>query len=394
MRELPEARLVIVGKGRDARHRSSELVAELPDNVDWHPELPPLEVARALDEGTLLALPSRSEGLGRVVIEAFARGRGVVASRVGGIPDLVRDGVEGLLVDPQDVEGLARRSCGCSPTAALAERFGAAAAERYREWHTTPAEYAAQVRALVEASLRDAGAVPGERPRVLIVAAADRAATPSADARARRAPRGGRLLRPRAAPSAGPGSAGSAVGPGSIQLVRRWPGPLDGLFFYATLPFRIARLVAALPPARRDRREPYIGFFVLVAHAFRRRGVLGRRRDAWRLARCPPRRLPRPRRWSRRCSTGRRATRSAAPTPSGRLSRYTAELAEHEAGVPPLESFPAYIDLSIFTSTPPAPLPETPTALFVGMLEAYKSVDGARRRVAAGRRGACPRRGS
>src|SRR6185436_17997796 len=57
-------------------------------------------------------------------------------------------------------------------------------------------------------------------------------------------------------------------------------------------------------------------------------------------------------------------------------SRYTAELAEHEAGVPPLESFPAYIDLSIFTGTPPRPLPETPTALFVGMLEAYKNVDG------------------
>ena len=49
-------------------------------------------VARALDDATVLVLPSRSEGLGRVVIEAFARGRGVVGSRAGGVLDLVDDG--------------------------------------------------------------------------------------------------------------------------------------------------------------------------------------------------------------------------------------------------------------------------------------------------------------
>ena len=50
---------------------------------------PTAEVAAALDAATLLVLPSRSEGMGRVLVEAFCRGRGVVGSRVGGIPDVV-----------------------------------------------------------------------------------------------------------------------------------------------------------------------------------------------------------------------------------------------------------------------------------------------------------------
>ena len=61
----------------------------------------------ALDESTLLVLPSRSEGMGRVVVEAFCRGRPVLGARVGGIRDLVEDGVNGVLVAPGDTEALA-----------------------------------------------------------------------------------------------------------------------------------------------------------------------------------------------------------------------------------------------------------------------------------------------
>lgn len=60
-----------------------------------------------LDASSLLVLPSRSEGLGRVIVEAHARGRPVVASRVGGIAELVDHGATGLLVPPDEYAALA-----------------------------------------------------------------------------------------------------------------------------------------------------------------------------------------------------------------------------------------------------------------------------------------------
>jgi glycosyltransferase involved in cell wall biosynthesis len=154
-RELPDARLVIVGKGAliDVVERLRE---DHPDTVVHHPELTPEQVAREMDSSTCLVLPSRSEGLGRVLIESFARGRGVVASRVGGIPDVVHDGEEGILVDPADHDELARALVRVLSEAGLAESLGAAARRRYRDWESTPDEYAALVRSLVDRTLAGA----------------------------------------------------------------------------------------------------------------------------------------------------------------------------------------------------------------------------------------------
>lgn len=54
-----------------------------------------------------LVLPSRSEGFGRCIVEAMALGKPAVGTRVGGIPDAIRDGETGLLVRPEDPESLA-----------------------------------------------------------------------------------------------------------------------------------------------------------------------------------------------------------------------------------------------------------------------------------------------
>lgn len=154
-RELPDAHLVIVGQG-SRRDVVEELVAELPDHVEHIEQILPEEVSEQMDRSTVLVLPSRSEGLGRVLVESMARGRGIVASRVGGIPDVARDGREALLVEPGDVDELADALVRALSDRELAEQLGRAAFERYQEWHTTPAEYAARVRSLVDRTLAEA----------------------------------------------------------------------------------------------------------------------------------------------------------------------------------------------------------------------------------------------
>ena len=95
-------------------------------------------------------LPSRSEGMGRVVVEAFCRARPVVGSRVGGIPDLVQDGTNGLLVDPGDTDGLADALVRVLTDRELAERLGAGAHASAGLWTISPEEFASRLRALVE----------------------------------------------------------------------------------------------------------------------------------------------------------------------------------------------------------------------------------------------------
>jgi glycosyltransferase involved in cell wall biosynthesis len=79
-----------------------------------------------------------------------------VASRVGGIPDVVHDGEEGLLVEPGDHEALAAALVRVLSDRGLAERLGLAARRRYADWDSTPDEYAAQVRLLVDRTLAGA----------------------------------------------------------------------------------------------------------------------------------------------------------------------------------------------------------------------------------------------
>ncbi len=67
------------------------------------------EAARYLDEADVIVMPSdQPEPFGLVAIEAFARGRPVIASAAGGLLDIVTDGSDGWLFPPQDVEALAR----------------------------------------------------------------------------------------------------------------------------------------------------------------------------------------------------------------------------------------------------------------------------------------------
>src|SRR5205085_4864537 len=118
--------------------------------VDWDPRLEPEQVAAAMDASWLVCLPSRSEGLPRVALEAAARGRAIVGGNRAGIPDVVVDGENGLLVDPDDADELADALVRLLSDRQLAERLGDAARRTGEQWAITPAEYAEKLHRLVE----------------------------------------------------------------------------------------------------------------------------------------------------------------------------------------------------------------------------------------------------
>jgi glycosyltransferase involved in cell wall biosynthesis len=141
----PNAELRIVGKGT-----RTEVVASLVRDglATWQPELSTHEIVRALDEASALILPSRSEGMGRVVIEAQLRGRPVLGSNVGGIPDLVTDGVNGKLFSPEP-RAIAEALRVLDDPDEL-ERLAANARAAGERWLASPAEYAERMRELVD----------------------------------------------------------------------------------------------------------------------------------------------------------------------------------------------------------------------------------------------------
>jgi sugar transferase (PEP-CTERM/EpsH1 system associated) len=107
----PEAarrlRLVLVGEGAARREVESILAAADARAFAWLPgeraDIP--EVMRGLD---CFVLPSLAEGISNTILEAMASGLPVVATRVGGNPELVDDGLSARLVPPADTEALAR----------------------------------------------------------------------------------------------------------------------------------------------------------------------------------------------------------------------------------------------------------------------------------------------
>lgn len=154
-RALPEATLVVVGDG-SRRHVIESLVAEVPGQVEHHRALPPERVSAEIDAARALVLPSWPEGLGRVVLEAFARGRTVVATNAGGIRDIVTDGRDGILIPIADTDALVQALRRVLEDRELAVRLGAEARKTYEPWHQTADDFALAYRDLVEGALAGA----------------------------------------------------------------------------------------------------------------------------------------------------------------------------------------------------------------------------------------------
>ncbi len=102
-------RTLIIGDGSQ-RKGLEDLVKKfnLKDRVKFLGEIPNKDIPRYLASADCFCLPSRREGFGIVVLEAQAMGVPVVASNVGGIPDLIEKEKTGILVEPENPEAIAK----------------------------------------------------------------------------------------------------------------------------------------------------------------------------------------------------------------------------------------------------------------------------------------------
>ena len=129
VREMPDARLVILGDG-ELRDTLQQQIADL--GLERHVTLTgfrqdALGLIRSLD---LFVTSSITEGLGSSTLEAMASGRAVVGTSVGGIPEVVEDEVTGLLVPPRDPEALATAMVRLLRDPAVRDQMGTAGRAR------------------------------------------------------------------------------------------------------------------------------------------------------------------------------------------------------------------------------------------------------------------------
>jgi glycosyltransferase involved in cell wall biosynthesis len=132
VREVPDARFLILGEG-ELRAALEKQIADLA--LTKHVLLAGFrrDVLSILKGFDLFVLPSVTEGLGTSLLDAMACSRPIVASRVGGIPEVVRHGETGLLVPVKDARDLAASIIRLLLDPALAKRFADAGLARVRE---------------------------------------------------------------------------------------------------------------------------------------------------------------------------------------------------------------------------------------------------------------------
>ena len=145
-RMLPEAplRLVLVGDGPLREALAAQVLESGLQDCVWMPG-PRSDVDAVMRSFSLFALSSIAEGTPVTLLEAMASGLPVVASAVGGIPDLVPDGVAGSLVPARDPQALAEALAAYVRAPAMAQRHGAAGRESVAQQYSMHAMLAAYV---------------------------------------------------------------------------------------------------------------------------------------------------------------------------------------------------------------------------------------------------------
>jgi glycosyltransferase involved in cell wall biosynthesis len=130
----PNATIVFIGSG--PLMEENRLLAQrlgVSDQCSFLGAIPHVDVLRQLSTAAISVVPSRSEAFGYVNIESMAVATPLVASNIGGISEIVRDGIDGFLVPPDDSDTLADRLSLLLTDRQLRDRLGQNARQRFLE---------------------------------------------------------------------------------------------------------------------------------------------------------------------------------------------------------------------------------------------------------------------
>jgi len=120
----------------------NQLSSNPPDSVTFHGEMHPKEVSEAMNEAMFLVMPSEwYEGFALVLVEAFARGLPVIASRLGAMAEIVEDGITGLHFTPRDADDLAAKVRWAKEHPAEIRKMGMNARRIYEQKYTPETNY-------------------------------------------------------------------------------------------------------------------------------------------------------------------------------------------------------------------------------------------------------------
>jgi L-malate glycosyltransferase len=147
-------RVLLVGDGAERAHLDA-LARSLGVSGRLRMTGKTADVTAYLAAADVAAVPSRNEGMGRVIVEAMALGLPVVATAVGGIPDVVTDGECGRLVEPESPDALAAALIELGRDPGLRRKLGEAAEQRAEAFSTSVASE--KLLAVYAALVRDKG---------------------------------------------------------------------------------------------------------------------------------------------------------------------------------------------------------------------------------------------
>lgn len=158
VREVPDARFVILGEG-ELREALEHQVKHL--HLERHVFLPGFraDVLALLKGFDVFVMSSETEGLGTSILDAMACGKAVVGTRAGGIPEVVDDGVTGIVVPTHDPKAMAGAIVRLLGDAGERERMGQAGLAHVRERFTVD-RMVAETRAVYERVVREAPITP------------------------------------------------------------------------------------------------------------------------------------------------------------------------------------------------------------------------------------------